>query len=309
MPDTWSTPIGAHLTREARVAAYGGAPYGGIEPSRRSPNVFIYSDHEAGAIHGYNYDGWNEDSTAFYFTGEGRHGDQELREGNRALLDHEQAGRALRLFVADGTIGKSAQKDHLYIGEFRIDADAPFTTEEAPDLDGENRTVFVFRLLPVGNALRRDADKGTAPTAPGSTLANLVELEVSTVTEFEVPGSDPATAVKREQQLVARFTSDLEVQGRDVKRWKIQPAGERCSLWTDVYDATAGILYEAKGTTTRDAIRRSIGQLLDYRRHIPAADVKLAVLLPHRPSDDLVALLQGLDIGCVYESPPGFVSE
>lgn len=77
------------------------------------------------------------------------------------------------------------------------------------------------------------------------------------------------------------------------------------SLLTDTYDFTVDELYEAKGTTTRDAIRRAIGQLFDYRRHLPAKDVRLSILLPARPSEDLLALMQGLNITLVHETEPG----
>lgn len=75
--------------------------------------------------------------------------------------------------------------------------------------------------------------------------------------------------------------------------------------FTDLYDVTADELYEAKGTATRDAIRRAIGQVFDYRRHIPRPAVNVAVLLPHRPSDDLLDLLLSVAIACVYEESSG----
>src|SRR5262249_11770725 len=37
----WDTPPGARLTRDERMRRYGGAKYGGIQPSRVTPNVFL----------------------------------------------------------------------------------------------------------------------------------------------------------------------------------------------------------------------------------------------------------------------------
>lgn len=71
------------------------------------------------------------------------------------------------------------------------------------------------------------------------------------------------------------------------------------------YDEDANELYEAKGTANREAIRHAIGQLFDYQRHIPKDGVRLALLLPHRPSDDLLDLIAGLGMSCVYEEPTG----
>jgi hypothetical protein len=96
--------------------------------------------------------------------------------------------------------------------------------------------------------------------------------------------------------------------GRTCSRYRIQPPQELRSLYTDIFDSTQNVLYEAKGVATREAIRLAIGQLLDYRRHVPT-NPSMAVLVPVRPSDDLVQLLNGLNIRCVYETRLGsFVS-
>jgi hypothetical protein len=53
-------------------------------------------------------------------------------------------------------------------------------------------------------------------------------------------------------------------------------------MFCDVYDATAGLLIETKGTVAREALRMAIGQLMDYRRFAPDG-TKLAVLVPEKP--------------------------
>jgi len=73
-----------------------------MEPSAKTPNVFIYSDPSRGMAHGYTFDGWAPDGEVFLYTGEGPVGDQLMRDGNKALLDHKKDGKAVRLFVADG---------------------------------------------------------------------------------------------------------------------------------------------------------------------------------------------------------------
>ena len=90
-----------------------------------------------------------------------------------------------------------------------------------------------------------------------------------------------------------------------MSRWKLRPPGETRPLLTDPYDETTRELFEAKGTATRVAVRAAIGQLLDYRRHIPVEDLRLTVLLPHRPSSDLVALVLSCGMTCTYEDEPG----
>ncbi|WP_326645260.1 hypothetical protein OG884_12625 [Streptosporangium sp. NBC_01755] len=257
------------------------------------------SDPARGKSFGYNFDGWNEDHTIFLYTGDGRVGDQQMRDGNRAILEHHAKDRALRLFVADGLIPGTKQKNHRYIGKFEVDVERPFFLEEAPDQNKELRTVFVFRLRPLSEVLYRDADRSSSGDIRLTTEAVLVPLEAHVSQTFENPGAKATTAVRRESELCARYVSHL---GRVFQRWKIIPAGETRPLYTDLYDQEENELYEAKGTATRDAVRRSVGQLLDYQRHITPKP-KLTLLLPHRPSDDLINFLHDVGISCVYEEP------
>ncbi|MFF1658096.1 hypothetical protein [Streptomyces sp. NPDC058255] len=51
----------------------------------------------------------------------------------------------------------------------------------------------------------------------------------------------------------------------------------------------------------------AIGQLLDYRRHVPPKDARLVVVLPERPEDDLAGLIESAGMGLVYEDGDKFV--
>jgi 5-methylcytosine-specific restriction protein A len=301
----WLEPIGEYLTREERRTRYGGSLYGGIEPSGRTPNVFLYSDPTEGETYGYNFDGWNEEGTAFLYTGEGQVGDQLFRDGNKAVANHEQDGRTLRLFVADGVVEGSNTKNHRYIGAFRIDPLQPHLIEEAPDRNGDIRTVIVFRLLPVTDAYVRESDRSQTGEPSGLPQATLVDAEAHETPTYEQAGGQPTTAIRVESELVARYKDHQAGEGQTLRRWKIVPPGEVRPLFTDLYDTHANELLEAKGTATRLAIRQAIGQLYDYRRHIPVATPRLGVLLPHRPSDDLLDLLRTCTISCIYETDRG----
>lgn len=318
-PAAWNLAVGQTLGRQERMRLYGGAIYGDIQPSRDSPNVFVYSDPTAGTANGYTYDGWNADGTVFLYTGEGRIGHQQMRAGNAAMFNHHQDGRALRLFVADGTEPGSDARIQRYVGEFRLDDTLPVVTAEAPDSNGDARTVLVFRLRPVGEVLvRRDdaSPSGDAPTtgeadrvpldaaaaAPGS--AEPVPLEALTSSSYIVNGSTATTATKREAELVARFQAHLEQQGHECVRYRVRPPGELRDLYTDLLDATDNVLYEAKGVATREAVRMALGQLYDYSRHIKPQPA-LAVLLPARPSHDLSNLLARHRVACLFETAPG----
>jgi hypothetical protein len=139
----WSLRPGDTILRKDLHRRFGGGGQGGIEPSAKTPNVFIFSDPKAGEQYGYIYDGWR--GGVFYFTGDGQVGDQVMKFGNRAIRDHRKDGRALRVF--DGVRGTVT-----YRGEFELAAD-PYRVAEARDRSSNRvRKVFVFRLIPIDNA-------------------------------------------------------------------------------------------------------------------------------------------------------------
>jgi hypothetical protein len=303
----WDIRPGEYLSREDRRVRFGGARYGGIEPSAKSNNVFIYSDPARGEIYGYKFDGWNHDQSVYLYTGEGRIGDQVLKDGNRAIATHREDGRTLRLFVADGEVeGKSKAKLQLYVGEFQVDPQMPYYVADAPDEEGEIRTVFVFRLIPVGAVERRKKDSSAESEPTDKTKAQLVEIESVASSTFVQRPTEGVTAQRTESQLVKRFTEYLLAQNHEVKRWKLLPSGEISPLLTDLYDVNEKELFEAKGSATRNHVRLAIGQLFDYKRLMVDEPLKLSILLPHEPSNDLKVLIKSVGFGCVWETAPGF---
>jgi hypothetical protein len=140
----WTLEPGDTILRKDLHQRFGGGGQGGIEPSARTPNVFIFSDRDAGKKYGYMYDRWSDG--VFHFTGDGQVGDQVMKYGNRAILEHRKQRRALRVF--DGVRGNVT-----YQGEFELAAD-PFYIAEARDRFSERaRKVIVFRLIAVGAAI------------------------------------------------------------------------------------------------------------------------------------------------------------
>ncbi|MEV6285532.1 hypothetical protein [Kribbella sp. NPDC051770] len=304
MSENWVEPLGATATRGQLMVKYGGGSQGGIEASATTPNVLVYSDPAEGEKHGYNYDGWLPDYSAFLYTGEGQVGDQELVRGNERILRHRQEERTLRLFKASS--GKRpGGKLHRYVGEFELDASDPYSRQEAPDRTGTMRSVLVFRLLPVGVTSRDAKDVSPVPVTPPG--AELVAAERTDSETYDVKAVDKRSAERRESQLVKDYRAWLVARGHEVKRWRIRPPGELRTLYTDLYDVTANELFEAKGTVTRNAVRLAIGQLLDYCRHVPNDDTQLTVLLPSRPSDDLIDLIVHCRMACVFRDSTGFL--
>ncbi|WP_128645942.1 hypothetical protein [Rhodococcus sp. BS-15] len=92
----------------------------------------------------------------------------------------------------------------------------------------------------------------------------------------------------------------------DVSSFQLAVKNTGRTLIADLFDNTNGVLYEAKASASREAVRMALGQLLDYRRHFKTPPA-LSVLLPEPPVGDLIELLREHGIGCVHESDEGFV--
>src|SRR5258708_3491527 len=81
---SWALAPGEAVERKVLQETYGGRTQGGIGPSKRTPNVFIFSDLASGERHGY-IDFWMPDGR-FHYTGEGQLGDQRMASGNASIL-------------------------------------------------------------------------------------------------------------------------------------------------------------------------------------------------------------------------------
>lgn len=294
----WHLTPGTKIERKALQAEYGGRTQGGIGPSRKSPNVLIFSDPVAGEPHGY-YDGWQKDG-CFHYTGEGQYGDQQMKSGNASILNHAAENRALRVFEgARGTV--------IYIDEFEIDAGRPYYWTDAPETgDGPLRQVIVFRLRP----------KSVEPGKPSMKLASVLDGSISenvpieqqqTERAFVAPSHEPYEAERREQRLVLELEAYLRRGNHEISRQRIVPPGEARPLFTDLFDATTGTLVEAKGSVERNSIRMAIGQLADYSRFVEGGQPQhRAVLLPSQPRPDLRELLTSQGIELIYPGGEGF---
>jgi hypothetical protein len=306
----WHLAPGSSISRTQLHARYGGSGRGGMAPSRSTPNVLLFTDPAVGNQHGY-YDGWVAD--VFHYTGMGQRGDQAMKSGNRAVLRHEDEGRAVRLFRGVGG-------DVTYLGEFRLDAARPWYRMDAQETGGgQTRQVVVFRLLPVGQVIHDPADElrlpgtfGTVDVAegissdPGAPVVVTVAVEAQHNEEVLVnPSTASYTSVRREQKLVLAYKKFIEAKGSTISRFRIQPTAEAKPLLSDVYDETRDNLLEAKGSGSREAVRMAIGQLADYGRFTPS-ETAMAVLLPERPRNDLEALLASQNISCVWQSSASF---
>ncbi len=223
-----------------------------------------------------------------------------MKAGNAAILNHRAEGRALRVFMgARGVV--------TYLDEFEVDDAEPYYRTDAHETkEGPLREVIVFRLRP----------KAIKPPEPTSKLSKVlvgptrrdVPIEQQhTEKAYVSPSQKTYESDRREQRLVLALEEHLRGVGHKVFRQQLLPTGEARPLLTDLFDATTGVLVEAKGTVERNAIRMAIGQLADYKRFFAEDQLRhLAVLVPSEPRKDLVELLFSQGIELIYPTESGF---
>ena len=98
-------------------------------------------------------------------------------------------------------------------------------------------------------------------------------------------------------------------KGCEVGTYTISIPESNAPLRVDLVDRTNQKLIEVKAGTSRGYVREAIGQVLDYvfqLKRIRSEVWTPAILLPGRPSDDLVALIDSLNIELIWEEEGSF---
>jgi hypothetical protein len=286
---------GATIARKELHRLYGGREQGGISPSHKTPNVFLFMNKKRGAENGYIYDGVHEDKKTLHYTGEGRYGPQQMIQGNRAIRDHRAEGRALHAFEA-------RPEGVLHLGEFEYvshkSADAP------PKGGGDLRKVIVFKL-------RRLSGRSPLPQAQVKGIESrgwVREIPIEEhLTERTVitPDAEPRVVERREQKLVKELEAWLLAAGHEVCRLELHAGGDPAPIRCDLFDKTDNTIVEAKSTITRPAIRMAIGQLADYARLMEQPPRKRQILVPEEPRRDLINLAKSLRIEVLWPDDDG----
>src|SRR5436190_22372718 len=133
-PIEWPLAEGEMIRRKDLQDRLGGNRQRGIVTTAN--DILLFS--EGGEEHGY--DDFAEGDDFYVYTGEGKTGDQEMRRGNAAILQHAETGRPLRLF-------SGARGAVTYLGEYEY---YEHFWAEASDSNGVGRRQVVkFRLRKV----------------------------------------------------------------------------------------------------------------------------------------------------------------
>ncbi|MFI5756544.1 hypothetical protein [Streptomyces sp. NPDC051569] len=331
MTTSFDLSPGVLTSREEIAAIYGCGTFQGIEPADDAGKVFVYSDPSAGEEYGYTFDGRAEDDEfgpLYLYTGAGANGPQKPSGRNGSLLTAAEKNREIHLFVADGKMPDSAAMRQRYIGQMVVDPVKAYDVRRGPGKDKVMRDALVFRFRPAPGTTPAwtEADWQQPATASGYEITNPVtelpepvelpaqsgakvkktEQHNTAETVADIPAGK-RKVLRREGELVKAFVAHLTAAGHKSHSFQFTIEGEPGALTPDLYDATDHVLFEAKGLTSRANVRMAIGQLADYRRHVPGNEgLRVAVLLPSAPTTDVQALLAEQGVALVYRTANGF---
>ncbi|WP_435129106.1 hypothetical protein [Actinacidiphila sp. bgisy144] len=163
--------------------------------------------------------------------------------------------------------------------------------------------------LPLPKQRVRKGTSGRKATPNAETSGTFVVPEAFG-TKLSIRAATAATiAVRHEAELTQAYQAHLESAGHKTGAFQIKVKGLTSTLRTDLYDATDHVLYEAKGSNSREDIRMALGQILDYSRYIKTSEhegePKRVILLPAAPTPDMYTLLDRYDVQVVYRSDDG----
>jgi hypothetical protein len=277
----WDLQPGELIRRRDLHDRFGGRRQGGIGPSSTSPNVLIFSDPESGEQHGY-FDAWHGDE--FHYAGEGQKGDQELVQGNGAVLHHAEDGRAVRVFW--GSKGKVE-----YAGEFELDQADPYYWVDAPESgSAATRKVVMFRLRPRGASEVADDDRPARRLVRPLLATPYRDVDPSTGEAPRDPFEFDPAAIERGLRGHKATQQDLAelVFSRGHEVLSPGPGDPNFDLaWRNHGGVTVVEVKSLTGTNEAGQIRLALGQVLDYQNQLEAGGLvaRPVIALEGQPAD------------------------
>lgn len=276
-PEEWTLLRGQAILRARLHDRYSGIRQGGIAPSRKTKNIFLFTDDSSNNEHGYERDYWVDDFT-FLYCGDGQTGDQELSRRNLQVLNHVQDGRKLRLFSP--VAGKVT-----YLGELSIDAEKPYELADGIGRDGKPRKVIMFRLHRVlePNELGTQVPDSQVTTDDFGREYIFADEESRDVAESELFSADP--------NLLDRALQIHSLTQNTVANWVIgnsltpnSPASTYCDF--DIaWECDFGkVVCEVKSLSDENEVhqfRLGLGQVLEYAQKLEALPV---LMFSRRPT-------------------------
>jgi hypothetical protein len=276
-PEEWTLLRGQAILRARLHDRYSGIRQGGIAPSRKTKNIFLFTDDSSNNEHGYERDYWLDDFT-FLYCGDGQTGDQELSRRNLQVLNHVQDGRKLRLFSP--VAGKVT-----YLGELSIDAEKPYELADGIGRDGKPRKVIMFRLHRVlePNELGTQVPDSQVTTDDFGKEYIFADEESRDVAESELFSADP--------NLLDRALQIHSLTQNTVANWVIgnsltphSPASTYCDFDIAWESDFGKVVCEVKSLSDENEVhqfRLGLGQVLEYAQKLEALPV---LMFSRRPT-------------------------
>lgn len=277
LPEEWTLLRGQTILRTRLHDRYSGIRQGGIAPSKKTKNIFLFTDDSSNTAHGYERDYWVDDFT-FFYCGDGQIGDQEFSRRNLQVLNHIQDGRKLRLFSP--VAGKVT-----YLGELRIDSEKPYEFANGIGRDGKERKVIMFRLNRVFDLNEENTRVTINQESEGEFGSDYIfaNEEPRSVAESELFSNDP--------NLLDRALQIHSLTQNIVAKWVISgsliplsPRTLSCDFDIAWESDFGKIVCEVKSLSDENEVhqfRFGLGQVLEYAQKIDAAPV---LMFSRRPS-------------------------
>ena len=287
---------GQSMKRKELHVLANGSQQTGMTTCLNGTAFMLFHDPTKNTKFGYDlWEGWQADGS-FWYTGSGKSGDQKLERVNLGLIKAYEAGLPIHFFTASKTIT-------TYIGQFTL-GDVPFEWKTARGEDGAERQVIVFHLVPVGNVIEKDQDRNadvfsisTREWEPPAIIAQLSSVRAKERTQIEL----------EEMKLQNRFATFLKSSNIYFTSIAIEIPNKKGSLRPDFFLSDQNWVVEAKPSISREHVRLAVGQVLDYSYLLKMKNFpnEPAILLPSRPSEDLVLFVQSLSIHLIIETTLG----
>ena len=276
-PEEWTLLRGQTILRAKLHDRYSGIRQGGIAPSRKTKNIFLFTDDSSNHEHGYERDYWADDFT-FLYCGDGQTGNQELTRRNLQVLNHVRDGRKLRLFSP--VSGKVT-----YLGELIIDSDKPYELADGLGRDGNPRKVIMFKLHRVIGSLKEESQSTTEIQETHGFGKDYVfaNEESRQVESSELFATDP--------NLLDRALQIHSLTQNTVANWVFgeqlfpqSPSSSKCDFDIAWESDFGSIVCEVKSITDENEVhqfRFGLGQVLEYAQKLGASPV---LMFSRKPS-------------------------
>ncbi|MFE7616761.1 hypothetical protein [Streptomyces sp. NPDC057496] len=304
---------------------------------------WLAEEDELGAVFEYTGAGKSGDQTFEGTAGTGNRAILQHAAESRALRVFTRVGkvpgsdtkthRYLGSFTLDSmepyvwrrVHGEDGQERNVIVFRLRADGDVQHADQDTiPPAEKTEGEFVPFRVVTAAMFQTDPATSGALPLpkqrvrkrstsrrpAPNTETSGIFVVPEAFGTQLSVRAATAATvAIRREAELTQAYKAHLDSAGHQTGAYQIKVKGLTSTFRADLYDATAHVLYEAKGSNSREDVRMALGQILDYSRYVKMpeheGDPQRVILLPAAPTPDMYSLLDRYDVGVVYRSDDG----